>query len=217
MTKKQDPDESVRGMDPRIRIRIHTKTTWIRNAAGGIVLCPSTTVTNHHSLRIKSSHMMSRIRSWIRIRQRQGSGSVRGRDPDHDPHQNVKVPHQHWPQLCSTYQSNHSTMLQRVASVVLIMNNNVLQWSQKACLQCASSTLLVVSVHNRFPVFIMQHFRTGSESLYRRKKLQRHSLLIKKNEKTIKPLTKSVNSNQLSNRKCCGKRLIRDVRRNIQL
>jgi len=27
----QDPDPLVRGMDPRIRIRIHTKMSWIRN------------------------------------------------------------------------------------------------------------------------------------------------------------------------------------------
>ncbi len=26
-----DPDPFVRGMDPRIRIRIHTKMSWIRN------------------------------------------------------------------------------------------------------------------------------------------------------------------------------------------
>ncbi len=26
-----DPDPLVRGMDPRIRIRIHTKMSWIRN------------------------------------------------------------------------------------------------------------------------------------------------------------------------------------------
>jgi hypothetical protein len=26
-----DPDPLVRGMDPRIRIRIHTKISWIRN------------------------------------------------------------------------------------------------------------------------------------------------------------------------------------------
>ncbi len=33
--KKQDPDPDplVRGMDPRIRIRIHTKMSWIRNTA----------------------------------------------------------------------------------------------------------------------------------------------------------------------------------------
>jgi hypothetical protein len=28
-----DPDPLVKGMDPRIRIRIHTKMSWIRNAA----------------------------------------------------------------------------------------------------------------------------------------------------------------------------------------
>ncbi len=28
-----DPDPLVRGMDPRIRIRIHTKMSWIRNNA----------------------------------------------------------------------------------------------------------------------------------------------------------------------------------------
>ncbi len=28
-----DPDPLVRGMDPRIRIRIHTKMSWIRNTA----------------------------------------------------------------------------------------------------------------------------------------------------------------------------------------
>jgi hypothetical protein len=37
LTKKQDPnpdpDQLVRGMDPRIRIRIHTKISWIRNTA----------------------------------------------------------------------------------------------------------------------------------------------------------------------------------------
>ncbi len=29
-----DPDPLVRGMDPRIRNRIHTKMSWIRNTAG---------------------------------------------------------------------------------------------------------------------------------------------------------------------------------------
>jgi hypothetical protein len=29
----QDPDPSVRSMDPRIRIRIHPKMSWIRNTA----------------------------------------------------------------------------------------------------------------------------------------------------------------------------------------
>ncbi len=29
--KVHDPDPLVRGMDPRIRIRIHPKMTWIRN------------------------------------------------------------------------------------------------------------------------------------------------------------------------------------------
>jgi hypothetical protein len=29
----QDPDTLVRGMDPPIRIRIHTKMSWIRNTA----------------------------------------------------------------------------------------------------------------------------------------------------------------------------------------
>ncbi len=29
----QDPDPLVRGMDPRIRIRIHPKMSWIRNTA----------------------------------------------------------------------------------------------------------------------------------------------------------------------------------------
>ena len=28
-----DPDPLVRGMDPRVRIRIHTKMSWIRNTA----------------------------------------------------------------------------------------------------------------------------------------------------------------------------------------
>jgi hypothetical protein len=28
-----DPDPLVRGMDPRIRIRIHPKMSWIRNTA----------------------------------------------------------------------------------------------------------------------------------------------------------------------------------------
>jgi hypothetical protein len=28
-----DPDPLVRGMDPRIRIRIHPKISWIRNTA----------------------------------------------------------------------------------------------------------------------------------------------------------------------------------------
>jgi hypothetical protein len=37
-----DPDPLVRGMDPRIRIRIHVKMSWIRNTgilprAGGVV------------------------------------------------------------------------------------------------------------------------------------------------------------------------------------
>jgi hypothetical protein len=31
-----DPDPLVRGMDPRIRIRIHIKMSWIRNTAGTI-------------------------------------------------------------------------------------------------------------------------------------------------------------------------------------
>jgi hypothetical protein len=31
MTKMQDPDPLVRGMDPRIRIWIHIKMSWIRN------------------------------------------------------------------------------------------------------------------------------------------------------------------------------------------
>ncbi len=30
----QDPDPLVRGMDPRIRIRIHPKMSWIRNTGG---------------------------------------------------------------------------------------------------------------------------------------------------------------------------------------
>jgi hypothetical protein len=30
-----DPDPLVRGMDPRIRIRIHTKMSWIRYTAPG--------------------------------------------------------------------------------------------------------------------------------------------------------------------------------------
>jgi hypothetical protein len=29
--KKQDPDPLVTGMDPRIRIRIHTNMSWTRN------------------------------------------------------------------------------------------------------------------------------------------------------------------------------------------
>jgi hypothetical protein len=29
----QDPDPLVRDMDPRIRIRIHSKMSWIRNTA----------------------------------------------------------------------------------------------------------------------------------------------------------------------------------------
>jgi hypothetical protein len=29
----QDPDPLVRGMDPRIRIRINSKMSWIRNTA----------------------------------------------------------------------------------------------------------------------------------------------------------------------------------------
>ena len=29
----QDPDPLVRDMDPRIRIRIHSKMSWIRNIA----------------------------------------------------------------------------------------------------------------------------------------------------------------------------------------
>jgi hypothetical protein len=32
-----DPDLLVRDMDPRIRIQIHTKMSWIRNT--GILLC----------------------------------------------------------------------------------------------------------------------------------------------------------------------------------
>ncbi len=32
-----DPDPLVRGMDPRIRIRIHPKISWIRNTAKGTV------------------------------------------------------------------------------------------------------------------------------------------------------------------------------------
>jgi hypothetical protein len=35
----QDPDPFVRGMDPRIRIRIHTKMSWIRNTAYNCRLC----------------------------------------------------------------------------------------------------------------------------------------------------------------------------------
>ncbi len=31
--KEQDPDPLVRGMDPRIRIRIHTIMSWVRNTA----------------------------------------------------------------------------------------------------------------------------------------------------------------------------------------
>jgi hypothetical protein len=31
MDPNPDPDPLVRGMDPRIRIRIHTKMSWIRN------------------------------------------------------------------------------------------------------------------------------------------------------------------------------------------
>ncbi len=31
-----DPDPLVRGMDPRIRIRIHPKMSWIRNTAENI-------------------------------------------------------------------------------------------------------------------------------------------------------------------------------------
>jgi hypothetical protein len=30
-----DPDLSGRGMDPRIRIRIHNKMSWIRNTGSG--------------------------------------------------------------------------------------------------------------------------------------------------------------------------------------
>jgi hypothetical protein len=33
MTKRADPDPNPLGMDPRIRIRIHTKMSWIRNTA----------------------------------------------------------------------------------------------------------------------------------------------------------------------------------------
>ncbi len=29
----ENPDPLVKGMDPRIRIRIHTKMSWIRNIA----------------------------------------------------------------------------------------------------------------------------------------------------------------------------------------
>ncbi len=31
MTKKQDPDPFVRGIDPRMRIRIHSKMSWTQN------------------------------------------------------------------------------------------------------------------------------------------------------------------------------------------
>jgi hypothetical protein len=31
----QDPDPLVRGMDPRIQIRIHTKMSWIRSTGSG--------------------------------------------------------------------------------------------------------------------------------------------------------------------------------------
>jgi hypothetical protein len=36
-----NPDPFVRGMDPRIRIRIHSKLSWIRNTAmqGGLTYC----------------------------------------------------------------------------------------------------------------------------------------------------------------------------------
>jgi hypothetical protein len=35
----QDPDPLVRGMDPRIQIRIHTKMSWIRNTTTyGIII-----------------------------------------------------------------------------------------------------------------------------------------------------------------------------------
>jgi hypothetical protein len=33
----QDPDPLVRSMDPRIRIRIHPKMSWIRNTAAYIL------------------------------------------------------------------------------------------------------------------------------------------------------------------------------------
>jgi hypothetical protein len=33
---KPDPDPLVKGMDPRIQIRIHTKMSWIRNTASFI-------------------------------------------------------------------------------------------------------------------------------------------------------------------------------------
>jgi hypothetical protein len=58
-------------------------------------------------------------------------------------------------------------MLLRGPVVLLVMNCSL--GSQKACLQCISSTLIVALVQNRLPVFQIQHFGTGSESLYRRK------------------------------------------------
>jgi hypothetical protein len=35
----QDPDPLVRGMDPRIRIRIHPKISWIRNTGWKAEFC----------------------------------------------------------------------------------------------------------------------------------------------------------------------------------
>jgi hypothetical protein len=37
MIRIQDPDPLVRGMDPRIRIRIHPKMSWIRNTAFNLI------------------------------------------------------------------------------------------------------------------------------------------------------------------------------------
>ncbi len=44
----QDPDPLVRGMDPRIRIRIHPKMSWIRNTA--LIRLKNRTVAPFYSL-----------------------------------------------------------------------------------------------------------------------------------------------------------------------
>jgi hypothetical protein len=59
--KQQDPDQSpdplVRGMGPRIRIRIHTKMTWIRN----------TGILTLMRIRIQAFTPLMRIRIWIQL------------------------------------------------------------------------------------------------------------------------------------------------------
>ncbi len=61
----QDPDPLVRGMDPRIQIRIHLKMSWIRNTGSNIVpnMCMHRGVRPKVSLRRQDLRLNTRTQN----------------------------------------------------------------------------------------------------------------------------------------------------------